>query len=99
MTEPSPSPYTMTMGQVGVLMLGLVGVFLAIGYSVMAVKLGSPGLFAGVPVVVGGILCLGRAHRQWTRTEGQRGGAWATLGSVLIIGSVWAAFMTNSAMG
>ena len=93
-----PTSYNDTRVRIGVVFMIFIGILLAAAYALLAVRSDLPGLFAGVPVALLGVVCVWVAGRRWNRGPGQRGGLWMLLGSVLVIGSLWAAFMTSDAL-
>lgn len=95
-----PTSFNDTRVRIGTVFIIGIGLLMAAGYVLLAVSNGLPGLLAGVPVVLLGVLCVWMSHRRWVGTTGERGGGglWTLLGSVLIIGSLWTAFMTASGL-
>ncbi|MBM6399171.1 hypothetical protein [Phycicoccus sonneratiae] len=94
---PPPSPYHDARSRIGMVVMMAVGLFFAAAYGTIAVVADLPGLWAGVPVALLGVVCVYLAQRRWAQ-RGQRGGLWMLVGSLLVIGSVWAAFMTSNAL-
>ncbi|PRY63181.1 hypothetical protein BCF74_10212 [Knoellia remsis] len=90
--------YDDTRVRIGAVFMLAIGGLMAIAYVVLALSTDLLGLLAGVPVAVLGMVCVWIAMRRWTACPGQRGGLWMLLGSVLIIGSLWAAFLTGDAI-
>ena len=101
MSQLPPTSYNDTRVRLGTVLMIAIGVIMALGYVLLAFRADLPGLLAGVPVAVLGIGCVWVAHRRWVGAVGPRGGGglWMLLGCVLIIGSLWAAFMTSDAIG
>lgn len=84
---PPPSPYHDARSRIGMLVMMAFGFFFAAAYGTIAVVADLPGLWAGVPVALAGVLCVYHAQRRWAQ-RGQRGGLWMFVGSLLVIGSL-----------
>lgn len=100
MSQLPPTSYNDTRVRIGTVVMIGIGVAMALGYLLLAITTGLAGLFAGVPVALLGVLCVWVSHRRWVGASGQRGGGglWMLIGSLIIVGSLWAAFMTNDAI-
>ncbi|MDE9364042.1 hypothetical protein PZ938_00340 [Luteipulveratus sp. YIM 133132] len=76
----------------------VIGVLIAVAFTVGAFALERWAWLVAVPMNGVGIWCIvvgGRTRRQ---TQGQRGVAVSMLGAVLVVGSIWAAFMLGDAL-
>jgi len=100
MSQLPPTSYNDTRVRLGTVLMVGIGLVRSAAYVLLAVRAALPGLFAGVRVALLGIAFVWVAHRRWVGAVGERGGGglWMLLGSVLIIGSLWAAFMTSDAL-
>lgn len=77
--------------------LVILATLLPVAFVALAVGVEMWGMLAGVPVaILGGVLVVvGRRRR--LASDGGRIGV-SVLGGVLVVGSIWVAFMTNNAI-
>ncbi|KGN35034.1 hypothetical protein N802_01840 [Knoellia sinensis KCTC 19936] len=78
--------------------LVVIGTGLAVAFSAGAFALGQWGWLVAPPMDIAGIALVLIGGRRRRQTQGRRGTALSIVGGLLIVGSIWAAFMTASAI-
>ncbi|UTT65209.1 hypothetical protein NMQ01_10840 [Janibacter sp. CX7] len=86
-------------GRAGTWFFLVLGPVFAASYAWLALDNALPGLLAGVPVALAGTGLLTLAQVRWHRMAEPDGQGWlSAAGIALVVGSIWAAFMTSNAL-